>query len=70
MLRCFDDTVLYFKVASKTNSVATRKVRLVSPPSDVAMLFSSLLTYSWMIDRYTTLEMSLISLHLEMAGCF
>ncbi|XP_023282967.1 oxysterol-binding protein-related protein 1-like [Seriola lalandi dorsalis] len=25
MLRCFDDTVLYFKVSSKTNSVATRK---------------------------------------------
>lgn len=39
MLRCFDDTVLYFKVASKTNSVATRKVRLASPSSDVAMLF-------------------------------
>lgn len=45
MLRCFDDSVLYFKVASKTNSVATRKVRLVSPPSNVALLFTSLLTY-------------------------
>ncbi|XP_030017214.1 oxysterol-binding protein-related protein 1-like isoform X1 [Sphaeramia orbicularis] len=25
MLRCFDETVLYFKVPSKTNSIATRK---------------------------------------------
>uniref|UniRef100_H3DCN8 Oxysterol-binding protein n=1 Tax=Tetraodon nigroviridis TaxID=99883 RepID=H3DCN8_TETNG len=48
MLRCFDDTVLYFKVASKTNSVATRKKWL-----DAFEAHSSFSTRRYTEERFT-----------------
>lgn len=56
MLRCFDDSVLYFKVAPKTNSLETRKVRRAPPLADDAGLLTGVFN----------LNLS----PLEMVGCF
>ncbi|XP_056913726.1 oxysterol-binding protein-related protein 1-like isoform X2 [Takifugu flavidus] len=48
MLRCFDDSVLYFKVASRTNSLATRKKWL-----DAFEAHSSFSTHHYTEEKFT-----------------